>query len=153
MGKTIEVRLSDAQHAQLVAEAEASGDSFFGYCRSKLTTQLLDAFPLTPANPAPRVTIKPTADDRIARIEDAVARLSEIVLQGHQPVAAQEAQPAEPFDVEDLVNEQFAEAEASGLTERIPDEVEEVMAQSGMRPLSRRPIRFSTTPRHLQGLG
>lgn len=152
MGKTIEVRLSDAQHAQLVAEAEASGESFFGYCRSKLTAvsvqAIRDRSVVVPTRPTTS-----TSDDRIARIEDAVARLSEIVLQGHQPVAAQEAQPAEHFDVEDLVNEQFAEAEASGLTERIPDEVEEVMAQSGMRPLSRRPIRFSTTPRHLQGLG
>jgi hypothetical protein len=167
MGKTIEVRLSDAQHAYLWAEAEAAGQPFFGYCRAKLVA----ASVATPAQPKPRVivpqfsvaTVKAAlkqtepqpapADDRIARIEDAVARLTSYVMGQAEP-AAEQQQADDPIDVDSIVNAQFQDAEANGLTEHVPDENEEVMQHAGVRPLSRRPMKYSahSTPRHLQQL-
>jgi hypothetical protein len=182
MGKTIEVWLSDAQSAALSAEAEASGMKFFEFCRAKLvadvtakpvslrippqltggrstTIQVAEAdAPAKVAEFAERLAAlpepqRPPEDDRISRIEDAVARLTEFVLQGQQPALA-EAQPQQPLDVDSIVNAQFAEAEAAGLTEHVPDEAEQQLAESGVRPLSRRPIPFSanSAPRHLQQL-
>lgn len=160
MGRSIEVRLSDAQYAQLSAEAEASGQKFFEYCRAKLTiaappttrttTLIVPAVHRAPVQPAP-------ADDRISRIEDAVARLTQYVLADKQePTEPQSEQPqaAAPFDVDSIVNEQFSEAEAQGLTQHVPDVNQEVMNAAGVRPLSRRPVPFSpqTAPRHLAGL-
>lgn len=165
MGKTIEVRLSDAQYAALSAEAAASGQKFFEYCRAKLVAATV-ASPAQPKHPAiitkfnlvPELRQEapaPPADDRIARIEDAVARLTEYVLQGQPtPDQAQPEQPQQPIDVDSLVDAQFAEAEAAGLTEHVPGVDEEVMQHAGVRPLSRRPMRFSanTAPRHLQDM-
>ena len=160
MGKTIEIRLSDAQHATLMAEAEASGHPFFGYCRAKLLSDsivrpeespVVMARTLVPGKPAVRAAPAPTipsADDRFARLEDAVAKLTEYVLQGSQ---AQPMDAAEPPSVDDLVNAQFAQAEAEGLTEHVPDEAEVAMETSGVRPLHRRPQPFSpaVAPRHI----
>lgn len=176
MGKTIEVFLSDAQHAALLAEAAASGLPFFGYCRSKLMGEIPpEAYGIGPAmhemprhraeNDRKRTELieaeasrpllppaAPAADDRIARIEDAVARLTDYVM--GQAAPAQPQHPTEPPSVDDIVNAQFADAEAHGLTEHVPDVDEEVMQHAGVRPLSRRPIPFSanSAPRHLQQL-
>lgn len=184
MGKTIEIRLSDAQHAALIAEAESAGRHLFDHCRHKLTEKFVvkaehsrfesyyrrkpfdmvqDAKRgLEQANvrEAERMVAGPPSvihDDnaRMSRIEDALARLSEYVLGGQQPTETQPEQPHDPIDVDSLVSAQFAEAEAQGLTEHVPDEAEQQLANSGVRPLSRRPIPFSahSAPRHLRELG
>jgi hypothetical protein len=160
MGKTIEVRLSDAQHAALSEAAKASGTTaFFSFCRDMLMAGLeMNAKAPGPERTAVRPQIKQPmavetpADDRISRIEDAVQRLTDYVLQGQQP--APEAPPQQPIDVDSIVNAQFAEAEAQGLTEHVSDEAEQQLAESGVRPLSRRPTPFSagSAPRHLQQL-
>jgi hypothetical protein len=177
MGKTIEVRLSDAQYAYLWAEAEAAGQPFFGYCRAKLVAATV-ASPAQPKLPAVQpmftaselipervVDIKPglvartaplatpAADDRIARLEDAIARLTDHVLGQAEPTAQQQEQYAPP-DVDSIVDAQFAAAEAEGLTEVQPDQADIEMQHAGVRPLSRRPMPFSAsnTPRHLQQL-
>jgi hypothetical protein len=213
MGKSIEIRLSDAQYAALSAEADAAGVPFFGHCRAKLVANMTAAQPslidyrkyyagpktvdtvdqpygrgptlaglpsviaenerklakarireaemrthVIPVIPAP-------ADDRIARIEDAVARLTEYLIDRGPPtqqyassdysIATPEPQKVtEPIDVDSLVDAQFRDAEANGLTEHIPDADEEVMQHAGVRPLSRRPQRYSANsgPSHLQEL-
>lgn len=176
MGKVIEIRLSDAQHAALSAEAEASGHRFFEYCRIKLTTEnqalsygtspmasdlavvkadnerkLIQAR-LREAERLPPPMI--VENDRISRIEDAVARLTDYVLKGHAPTEMP-AQPAAPVDIDAMVAASFQEAEAQGLTEHVPDEAETELQTSGVRPLSRRPVPFSpaTVSRHLQQIG
>lgn len=169
MGKIIEVRLSDAQYAALWTEAEASGQKFFEHCRAKLVGDgssygigpaMVVDLPIVKAENerkrretvAREVAVQgPPTDDRISRIEDAVARLTEFVLNGQVP-AAPPSSPLEPIDVDSLVDAQFREAEASGLTEPMPDETEIEMQASGVRALSRRPIPFSArgVPRHLQ---
>ena len=159
MGKTIEIRLSDAQHAALTVEADASGTTFFGYCRAKLlnetNTQAREPVvierPIAPRHATPKVAaVAPPVVDRIARIEDAVARLTEVVMQGYQP--QEQPMAAEPPSVDDIVNAQFAEAEAAGLAEHVPDEADVEMQHSGVRPLQRRPTPFSAAnaPKHLQ---
>jgi len=181
MGKTIEIRLNDAQHLVLLAEAAASGRHLFDHCRIKLMQNLTTPAPVSlrvppqltggrsmsvqvaeadaPAKVAefaerlaalPDTRPPPASDDaRMSRIEDALSRLTEYVLGGQQPT---EPQPADPIDVDSLVSAQFAEAEAQGLTEYVPDEAEQQLASSGVRPLSRRPIPFSahSAPRHLR---
>ncbi len=209
MGKTIEIRLSDAQHRALSAEAEASGGTFFGYCREKLMagTEIkrrpasepipdpadrslrtdpvakdleqvrnrLDrafhhafaghdlgepASEAVPASPEPHQVLPTTwgkestistGPDRLSRIEDAVARLAEIVM-GQQPAQAPQPQPTEPIDVDDMVSRQMAAAEAEGLTEHVPDQADIEMQHAGVRPLHKRPTRFAaaSVPRHLQ---
>lgn len=161
MGKTIKIDLSDAQYAALSAEAEALGRPLFGHCRDKLAAATV-ASPAQPKRPVivPQFTQvpemsqaapTPPADDRIARIEDAVARLTDYVMGQAAPEAQQ---PSEPLDVDSIVNAQFAQAEAAGLTEHIPDVEEELMLASGVRPISRRPVPFSAHggPKHLQQL-
>lgn len=164
MGKTIEIRLSDAQHAALIAEAATYGRHLFDHCRHKLTEKfIVEAQYAKPelerlrVREAERVVAgRPPVirddDARMSRIEDALSRLTEYVLGGQQPT---QPQPADPIDVDSLVNAQFAEAEAQGLTEHVPDEAEQQLASSGVRPLSRRPIPFSahSAPRHLRELG
>jgi hypothetical protein len=166
MGKTIEIRLSDAQHAALLFEAESAGRHLFDHCRHKLTEKfIVQAQYAKPelerlrVREAERVVAgrPPVIHDdnaRMSRIEDALARLSEYVL-GGQPTETQPEQPHDPIDVDSLVSAQFAEAEAQGLTEYVPDEAEQQLANSGVRPLSRRPIPFSvhSAPRHLRELG
>jgi hypothetical protein len=167
MGKTIEIRLSDAQHAALTEAHQANPDGrpFYGFCRDMLMAGLTEPKPVLlrvapQLSPGRSATVRvaatnapagKTADDRIARIEDAVARLTDYVMGSQQP---SDPQPEQPIDVDSLVDAQFAEAEAQGLTHREPDENEEVMRHAGVRPLSRRPPRFSanSAPRHLQSL-
>lgn len=175
MGKTIEVRLSDAQYAALFAEAEGLGRKLFEHCRAKLVATTNDlsygespamrALPLLRADnerklaegrlreaerPLPRII---PADDRIARLEDAIARLTNHVLGQAEPAAQQQEQYAPP-DVDSIVDAQFAAAEAEGLTEVQPDQADIEMQHAGVRPLSRRPMPFSSAnvPRHLQQL-
>jgi hypothetical protein len=180
MGKTIEVRLSDAQYAALSAEAEASGQTFFGYCRSKLTAnadahtygvgpmmrdlpairaennrKLTEAF-MREAERVPPYII-PEPDDRIGRLETMMMEMGRAIQNLANPAYVAEPQlqePQEPVDVDSIVNAQFAEAEAQGLTEHVPDENEEVMQHAGVRPVMRRPTPFSASnaPRHLQQL-
>jgi hypothetical protein len=185
MGKTIEIRLNDAQHLALLTEAASSGRHLFDHCRIKLMQNLTTPAPVSlrvppqltggrsmsvqvaeadaPAKVAefaerlaalPDTHRLPASDDaRMSRIEDALSRLTEYVLNGQQPTEPQ--QPHDPIDVDSLVSAQFAEAEAQGLTEYVPDEAEQQLASSGVRPLSRRPIPFSahSAPRHLRELG
>jgi hypothetical protein len=160
MGKTIEVELNDAQFAQLTAEADMAGMKLFKYCRAKLTNTLPAAeYHGVPIKQVDRIVqpamdrFIPAQDDRISRIEEAIANLTNFVLQG-QPAAPDQAHPQDPIDVESLVDRQFREAEAQGLTEHVPNETEQHMADSGVRPLSRRPQPFSanSAPRHLQQL-
>lgn len=176
MGKTIEVRLNDAQYAALVAEADASGQKFFEHCRTKLvaghqghygTSPLKQRLPefrreneaklaearIREAQRIPPYII-PEPDDRIDRIERAVAALTDVVM-GAQIVPPQpDPALAEPLDIDSIVDAQFAQAEAAGLTEMVPDPIEEEMQNSGVRAISRRPVPFSgaNTPRHLQSL-
>lgn len=165
MGKVIEIRLSDAQHAALTEAHNASGGTFFEFCRAKLMDGLTTPLQRSPkleraridhaerlVQGQPRVIAE---DDRISRIEDALTRLTDYVLQGQAPDEAQHQQAAAPVDIDSLVNAQFAEAEAAGLTQHVPDEADVQMAQSGVRPLSRRPVPFSASggPRHLRELG
>jgi len=182
MGKTIEIRLSDAQHAALIAAAEASGRHLFDHCRMMLMQNLTTPVQRTIKPKFAHGELSPTIvnvgsvdrngvhpdngqtygrspamealpdDARMSRIEDALSRLTEYVLGGQQPT---EPQPPDLIDVDSLVSAQFAEAEAQGLTEYVPDEAEQQLASSGVRPLSRRPIPFSahSAPRHLRELG
>ena len=176
MGKTLQIQLSDAQHAALSAEAQASGvASFFGYCRSKLlagteirrkpaevslepiAAALAAMAPKEPPNTAtvPEPKLPPAAahpvvhDDRLSRIEDAVARLTEFVLATQQQP---QPQPVEPPNVDDMVERQLRQAEAKGLTEHVPDQAEVEMHHAGVRPLQKRQMPFSaaTVARHLQ---
>lgn len=172
MGKTLQIQLSDAQHAALSAEAQASGvTSFFGYCRSKLlagteirrkpaevslepiAAALAAMAPKEPAPIEPPVTSLPVsqADIRLSRIEDAVARLTDFVLSNHQQQPEQQQQFAPP-DVDDMVERQLRQAEAKGLTEHVPDQAEVEMHHAGVRPLQKRQMPFSaaTVARHLQ---
>jgi len=156
MGKTIEIRLSDAQHAQLTAEAASEGLPFFGYCREKLTAQMTTRLPPTPANPGPRLSPPPKLpeDNRIDRLEAMMMEMGRAIQNLANPAYVVEGpqEPEDPIDVDSIVNAQFQEAEAQGLTERVPDENEEVMRYAGVRPLARSAPKFSSTPRHLQGL-
>lgn len=169
MGKTLQIQLSDAQHAALSAEAQASGvTSFFGYCRSKLLagTEIrrkpaevsLEPIAAALAAMAPKeqtvqVPPQPAEDlppsDRLSRIEDAVARLTEFVLATQQQP---QPQPVEPPNVDDMVEFQLRQAEAEGLTEHVPDQAEVEMHHAGVRPLQKRQMPFSaaTVARHLQ---
>ena len=177
MGKTLQIQLSDAQHAALSAEAQASGvTSFFGYCRSKLLagTEIrrkpaeISLEPIAAAlaamaptavstyveqvvAPPPQPSENIPEADRLSRIEDAVARLTEFVLANHQQQPEQPQQFAPP-DVDDMVERQLRQAEAEGLTEHIPDQAEVEIQHAGVRPLAKRTMPFAAqnVPRHLQ---
>jgi hypothetical protein len=188
MGKTIEIRLSDAQHAALIAQAAAYGRHLFDHCRMKLmenlTTPALVSLRVPPQLTGGRSTTvqvaetdapakvaefaerlaalpdtrrAPASDNvRMSRIEAMMVEMSQAIHNLANPAYIVEPQqPADPIDVDSLVSAQFAEAEAQGLTEHVPDEAEQQLASSGVRPLSRRPIPFSahSAPRHLRELG
>lgn len=144
MSKTIEIRLSDAQHAALTAEVEASGERFFDYCRAKLlagaNAQTYGIGPAMRELPAIRAEnerklaearireaerfpprVIPEQDDRISRIEDAVARLAEIVLQRRaEPDPIDQDDEPQPTgtqdDFETIMARRMSEAGAQGLT-------------------------------------
>ena len=183
MAKTIELELSDALYAQVSAEAESSGQRLFAYIRSKLSShpapqrrkdviredddqqagcdkisaiyrsgELLPQAAIARQNSVARDDV---AEARFARIEETLSGLTAFLTQQYA-VAAEpaEPQPAQPIDLDAMVDSQVAQAEVEGRTEYVADPAREVMHVAGVRPLAKRPTPFAATnqPRYLQGL-
>lgn len=161
MGETIEVRLNDAQHRQLMEEARDAGQKFFDYCRTKLTQPLYGTGPMM--DELPKIQAKNEAkrqdlqsDDRMNRIEDAIAALTQMVTQqAGQPIEQPNEQPIDDstIDVSDMVSRSLDDAERQGLT-AIPREQARAV-EGGVRHVGRKPptpFTLANQPKHLAGL-
>lgn len=147
MSRELKIRLSDEQCDALAAEAKRNGLSYFDHCRVKLLEGLAEPLRIERVSDPMRPVTDQT--DRLDRLEAMLAQL----LQGGlpaQPEVAQQTQEAE-VDVNDVIGNALGEADRQGLTTIQREEPRET--SNGVRHVgTRRPSRYSVTPRHLQGL-
>jgi hypothetical protein len=165
MIKTIEIKLSEAQHAALAAAAKAAGKKFYDHCRDQLLARVTTAPErematksrgefdhLNARGEEVYVGIADVKPDRMDRLEEMVARLATAVdaLAG---VPREEPQEEIDIDIDDVVGRSLSEAESQGLT-AIPEQVE-APSGNGVRHVGTRPRMPYTgpAPAHLRGIG
>lgn len=178
MGRTVEIKLNDAQYAALSAQVEASGQRFYDYCRNKLMADLspygrspvMEALPRIKANNdwAARfnadndATLEKLCDgDRIARVEKTLAKLVDHILAQPGVVRTIDAGaeghhvPMTLIDVDSMVESTLADAEQQGLTEPRYSEADHEFAVTGVRSVGPRrapPYSPGTQPSHLRSM-